>query len=144
MRNGRPKSCTEFIWGKMGSKLPSLCRQGLVVSSVSNRFVGIQAITDVSAFFGECEILSIVGPNGASKTSLLNTIISSSFYIPDSFQITPDGIDTTCTRPPPIAASSTAWTLQNIARLRRDRAFGEARREWLMSVHATLQHSKCR
>ncbi|MDD3937594.1 ATP-binding cassette domain-containing protein [Rhodoferax sp.] len=111
----------------MGSKIPSLSRQDLVVSSVSKRFAGIQAITDVSASFGECEIVSIIGPNGAGKTSLMNTICG--FYLPDSSQIAIDGIDITCARPSPIAASGIARTFQNIALLHGNRAFGEARRE---------------
>ncbi|WP_367186617.1 ATP-binding cassette domain-containing protein [Rhodoferax sp.] len=127
MRSGKPQSFTELLWGKMGSRISSLSRQCLVVSSVSRHFAGIQAITDVSASFGGCEIVSIVGSNGAGKTSLLNTI--SGIYMSDSVQIAIDRIDTTHARPPPIAASSIARTLQNIALLRGDRAFGEARRE---------------
>ncbi|WP_366520610.1 ATP-binding cassette domain-containing protein [Rhodoferax sp.] len=127
MGSGRPQSCTELLWGKMGSRISSLNRQCFVVSSVSRQFAGIHAITDVSASFGGCEIVSIIGPNGVSKTSLLSPI--SGLYMTNSGQIASDGIGTTCPRTPPIAASNIEQDLQEIALLCIDLIFGEARLE---------------
>jgi branched-chain amino acid transport system ATP-binding protein len=85
----------------------------LVVSGVSKRFGGVNAVQDVSLSLRAGEIVSIIGPNGAGKTSLLNTI--SGFYRPDTGRITMDGVDITTVRPSKIAALGIARTFQNIA-----------------------------
>ncbi len=85
----------------------------LVVSNVSKRFGGVNAVQDVSLSLRSGEIVSIIGPNGAGKTSLLNTI--SGFYRPDAGSITMEGIDITRARPSQIAALGIARTFQNIA-----------------------------
>jgi branched-chain amino acid transport system ATP-binding protein len=85
----------------------------LVVSGVSKRFGGVNAVEDVSLSLRAGEIVSIIGPNGAGKTSLLNTI--SGFYRPDTGRITMDGVDITTVRPSKIAALGIARTFQNIA-----------------------------
>ena len=85
----------------------------LVVSGVSRRFGGVQAVRDVSISVGQGEIVSVIGPNGAGKTSLLNII--SGFYLPDTGSITIDGQDITRARPSRIAALGISRTFQNIA-----------------------------
>jgi len=85
----------------------------LVLSGVSKRFGGVNAVQDVSLSLRAGEIVSIIGPNGAGKTSLLNTI--SGFYRPDTGRITMDGVDITTVRPSKIAALGIARTFQNIA-----------------------------
>ena len=46
----------------------------LEVSSVSKRFGGLQAVSEVSFNLGEREILGLIGPNGAGKTTLFNVV----------------------------------------------------------------------
>jgi branched-chain amino acid transport system ATP-binding protein len=52
---------------------------------VSKRFGGVRALTEVSMYVEENEILSILGPNGSGKTTLFNII--SGFMRPTSGQV---------------------------------------------------------
>jgi len=65
----------------------------LEVRSVSKRFGGLRALTDVSFVVGAGEIVGIIGPNGAGKTTLFNLITG--FYPPDEGRIVVDGHDVT-------------------------------------------------
>jgi len=65
----------------------------LEVRSVSKRFGGLRALTDVSFAVGAGEIVGIIGPNGAGKTTLFNLITG--FYPPDEGRIIVDGHDVT-------------------------------------------------
>jgi branched-chain amino acid transport system ATP-binding protein len=85
----------------------------LRIQSVSKRFGGVQAVSEVSLDVHRGEILSVIGPNGAGKTSLLNMI--SGFYHPDSGRIAFEGHDTTHLAPHHVAALGVARTFQNIA-----------------------------
>jgi branched-chain amino acid transport system ATP-binding protein len=97
-----------------GAAIPSAhSAEHLVVSGVSKRFGGVNAVQDVNLSLRAGEIVSIIGPNGAGKTSFLNTI--SGFYRPDAGRITMDGLDITTLRPSKIAALGIARTFQNIA-----------------------------
>jgi len=46
----------------------------LEVSHVTRRFAGRVAVNDVSFTLGKGEILGVIGPNGASKTTLVSLI----------------------------------------------------------------------
>ena len=46
----------------------------LELSSVTKRFGGITAVSDVSLTVGAREIVSVIGPNGAGKTTLFNLV----------------------------------------------------------------------
>jgi branched-chain amino acid transport system ATP-binding protein len=65
----------------------------LDVRSVSKRFGGLQALSEVSFTVGEGEIVGIIGPNGAGKTTLFNVITG--FYAPDAGQVRLRGEDVT-------------------------------------------------
>jgi branched-chain amino acid transport system ATP-binding protein len=58
----------------------------LEVTSVSKRFGGLQAVSDVSFTIRESEILGLIGPNGAGKTTLFNIV--NGVYNPDKGKIT--------------------------------------------------------
>ncbi|RTH15853.1 ABC transporter ATP-binding protein [Thermus scotoductus] len=65
----------------------------LEVIRVSKRFLGLQALKEVSLHLEEGEILAVIGPNGAGKSTLLNLL--SGLLRPDSGQILFQGQDIT-------------------------------------------------
>src|SRR5262245_42905017 len=83
------------------------------VEGVPKRFGGVTAVDGVSIDVHKGRIISIIWPNGAGKTSLLNMI--SGFYKPDTGRITLEGQDITSKRPSAVAALGVARTFQNIA-----------------------------
>ena len=85
----------------------------LAVQAMSEQFGGVTAVENVTLTVSHGEILSIIGPNSAGKTSLLNMI--SGFYRPTSGTIRLDGRDITRLRPSQVAALGVARTFQNIA-----------------------------
>ena len=85
----------------------------LEVSSVSLRFGGIRALTDVSFSVAPGELFSIIGPNGAGKTSMLNCI--SGRYAPTEGAIAFKGEDITRVRTSRRAALGIGRTFQNLA-----------------------------
>ena len=85
----------------------------LKVESISLRFGGVRAITDVSFEIKQGEIFSIIGPNGAGKTSMLNVI--NGFYHPQDGTITYKGTVRRRMRPHEAAATGIARTFQNVA-----------------------------
>nr|WP_184517260.1 ABC transporter ATP-binding protein [Roseomonas pecuniae] len=85
----------------------------LQVDSVSLRFGGIRALTDVSFAVGRGEVFSIIGPNGAGKTSMVNCV--SGRYRPTEGRVLFDGQDITRLRPNRRAALGLGRTFQNLA-----------------------------
>jgi len=65
----------------------------LETRSVSIRFGGVFANTDVSLKVGEYEIVGIIGPNGAGKTTAFNIVTG--FYKPDRGRVIFKGQDVT-------------------------------------------------
>lgn len=61
----------------------------VVVSDISLNFGGTVALSNVSLSIKENEILSLIGPNGSGKTSLLNSITG--YYSPQRGSIIYDG-----------------------------------------------------
>ena len=88
----------------------------LEISDVSKAFGGVQAVTRVGLEVRRGEILSVIGPNGAGTTTLLNMI--SAFYHPDTGRILLDGVDVTRLSPSRVAELGVARTFQNIALFR--------------------------
>ncbi|MFW6102129.1 MAG: ABC transporter ATP-binding protein [Chloroflexota bacterium] len=84
----------------------------LRIDSLSLRFGGVRALTEVSLDIRDNEILAIIGPNGAGKTALLNCI--NGFYKPQEGEIYYDGQRITRMRPDKLAKLGIARTFQNI------------------------------
>src|SRR4051794_20426426 len=74
----------------------------LSVESISLRFGGIRALTDISFDIRRGEIRAIIGPNGAGKSSMLNVI--NGFYHPQEGRIVWKGRARTRMRPYEAAA----------------------------------------
>ena len=85
----------------------------LAISGVSKHFGGVRAVDSVSLSVRRGGLVSVIGPNCAGKTSLLNMI--SGFYRPDTGSIMFEGKDITGSRPSQVAMLGIARTFQNIA-----------------------------
>jgi branched-chain amino acid transport system ATP-binding protein len=85
----------------------------LAAESVSLRFGGVRALTDVSFQVRQGEIFSIIGPNGAGKTSMVNCV--SGRYRPTDGRILFEGQDITRLGPNRRAALGIGRTFQNLA-----------------------------
>jgi len=81
--------------------------------SVSLRFGGVRALTEVSFAIRPGELFSIIGPNGAGKTSMVNCI--SGRYRPTEGQILYKGADITRLKPNARAGLGIGRTFQNLA-----------------------------
>jgi branched-chain amino acid transport system ATP-binding protein len=84
----------------------------LELDSVSLRFGGVSAISDLSFSVNEGELFAIIGPNGAGKTSIFNVI--SQVYRPQAGDIRWKGESLMGVRPDRVAARGIARTFQNI------------------------------
>jgi branched-chain amino acid transport system ATP-binding protein len=82
----------------------------LEISSVSKRFGGLSAVSDVGFTVREGEVVGLIGPNGAGKTTLLNLICG--IYKPDSGQIRFDGTTITGLSPHKICHLGISRTYQ--------------------------------
>jgi branched-chain amino acid transport system ATP-binding protein len=85
----------------------------LELDSISLRFGGIQALTDVSFDVRAHEVRAIIGPNGAGKSSMLNVI--NGLYVPQEGSITFAGERVARMTPNRAARLGIARTFQNIA-----------------------------
>jgi branched-chain amino acid transport system ATP-binding protein len=82
----------------------------LDVKSVSKRFGGLQALTDVTFNLQEGRILGLIGPNGAGKTTLFNVI--NGVYKPEAGEVLFRGQDITGLPPYEVARRGLARTYQ--------------------------------
>jgi branched-chain amino acid transport system ATP-binding protein len=85
----------------------------LEVDSVSLRFGGVAALTNVSIAVEQGSLSAIIGPNGAGKTSLVNCI--SGVYRPNTGSVRFGGQDVTGLPPAARTRLGLARTFQNIA-----------------------------
>jgi branched-chain amino acid transport system ATP-binding protein len=85
----------------------------LEVSSISLRFGGVKALTDISFDVREHEVRAIIGPNGAGKSSMLNCI--NGVYQPQEGQITFRGKTFSHMNSRQVAEMGVARTFQNLA-----------------------------
>ena len=84
----------------------------LGVASLTMRFGGLVAVSDVSFEVRPREILGMIGPNGAGKTTVFNCITG--FLRPTAGRITFDGTDITGLRPDLVVKRRIARTFQMI------------------------------
>jgi len=85
----------------------------LKIERLSLNFVGITALYEVNLSVYEGEILTVIGPNGSGKTSLLNCI--NRFYTPTLGNIFFKGKEITSLKPYKVTRLGIARTFQNIA-----------------------------
>ncbi|MFP4070488.1 MAG: ABC transporter ATP-binding protein [Desulfovibrionales bacterium] len=84
----------------------------LEVKNVSQRFGGLQALTDYSLRMDAGEIVGLIGPNGAGKTTTFNCITG--IYIPTSGEVLLEGKSLKGLRPNKIASLGMARTFQEM------------------------------
>jgi branched-chain amino acid transport system ATP-binding protein len=84
----------------------------LEARSVSKRFGGIEAVSDVSFSISRGEIFGLIGPNGAGKTTLFNLLTG--LAAPDRGSFALDGRSIGGLKPDKVAAHGVARTFQNI------------------------------
>ncbi len=84
----------------------------LEMKGVTQRFGGLQAVSDFNISLEERKLIALIGPNGAGKTTVFNLV--SGFYQPTEGQILFDGKPTAGLRPHQVTARGIARTFQNI------------------------------
>ena len=85
----------------------------LACESLTMRFGGLAAVSDLSFAVDSGEIRGLIGPNGAGKTTLFNII--SGFYRPHSGRVVYDGRNIAGMRMPGVAALGLVRTFQHSA-----------------------------
>lgn len=126
--DGRPPartlvSATADI-GRRRVAVSDVTRPALRVESVSKRFGGVRAVSEVSLEVPTGEFLGIIGANGAGKTTLLD--ILSGFLVPDTGRVEMLGLDVT------------TWSPDRRAELGLARVFQHARLFPNLSVRETV------
>src|ERR1043165_1785001 len=82
----------------------------LEVRELSKSFGGLKAVDRASLDFGAGEIVGLIGPNGACKTTLFAAIAG--FYAPNAGRVALDGRDITGLPPHRICAAGMVRTFQ--------------------------------
>jgi branched-chain amino acid transport system ATP-binding protein len=84
----------------------------LEIEGLTQRFGGLQALTNFSIALGERDLIGLIGPNGAGKTTVFNLV--SGFYTPTEGSILFNGKPTRGLKPHQVAGLGMARTFQNI------------------------------
>lgn len=84
----------------------------LQIDGLTQRFGGLQAVSDFNIELEEGSLTGLIGPNGAGKTTIFNVI--SGFYQPTEGNITLAGQPTRGLKPHQVTAQGVARTFQNI------------------------------
>lgn len=84
----------------------------LKIDGLTQRFGGLQAVSEFSVEMRGGELMGLIGPNGAGKTTIFNLI--SGFYQPTEGTITLDGKPTAGLKPHQVTSLGVARTFQNI------------------------------
>ncbi len=108
----------------------------LELDSISLRFGGVQALTNISFNVLEHEIRAIIGPNGAGKSSMLNVI--NGIYQPQEGSITFRGERFSEMAPTHAAHLGMARTFQNIALFRGMSVLDNIMAGRILRTHATF------
>ena len=85
----------------------------LDVRSLSRRFGGLQALSEVTFSVSKGEIVGVIGPNGAGKTTLFSTLVG--LIRPDAGTVTLDGKNLAGLKPHAVAGLGMTKTFQNVA-----------------------------
>ena len=108
----------------------------LELESISLRFGGVHALTNVSFNVLEHEVRAIIGPNGAGKSSMLNVI--NGIYKPQEGSITFRGEHLSEMTPTHAAHLGIARTFQNIALFRGMSVLDNIMAGRILRTHATF------
>ena len=108
----------------------------LELDSITLRFGGVQALTNISFNVLEHEIRAIIGPNGAGKSSMLNVI--NGIYQPQEGSITFRGERLSEMTPTHAAHLGIARTFQNIALFRGMSVLDNIMAGRILRTHATF------
>jgi branched-chain amino acid transport system ATP-binding protein len=92
--------------------LPTMSEPILKVTSVSKRFGGLQALSDVGITIQPGQVYGLIGPNGAGKTTFFNVLTG--LYAPDSGTFELGGKPYQPTAVHEVAKAGIARTFQNI------------------------------
>lgn len=84
----------------------------LEISNMTQRFGGLQAVSEFNISVEEGQLLALIGPNGAGKTTVFN--LTSGFYQPTEGTIMFDGKPTAGLKPHQVTSMGIARTFQNI------------------------------
>ncbi|WP_319765000.1 ABC transporter ATP-binding protein [Maridesulfovibrio sp.] len=84
----------------------------LSIDGLTQRFGGLQAVSDFNIKLEEGSLTGLIGPNGAGKTTIFNLI--SGFYQPTEGSITLANTPTRGLKPHQVTALGVARTFQNI------------------------------
>jgi branched-chain amino acid transport system ATP-binding protein len=84
----------------------------LEITGLTQRFGGLQALSNFSFQMAERELVGLIGPNGAGKTTVFNIV--SGFYKPTEGTIVFDGKRLNGLKPHRVTAMGMARTFQNI------------------------------
>ncbi|MFV0347518.1 MAG: ABC transporter ATP-binding protein [Halodesulfovibrio sp.] len=84
----------------------------LEISNMTQRFGGLQAVSDFNISIEEGQLLALIGPNGAGKTTVFN--LTSGFYQPTEGTIMFNGKPTAGLKPHQVTSMGIARTFQNI------------------------------
>ena len=108
-----PTSAATSATGSATSSAHSIARDAILEGrSVSKRFGGVQALTDVTFSIRRGEIYGLIGPNGAGKTTFFNVLTG--IYLPDEGSFVFEGQPLTGLKPNEVCERGIARTFQNI------------------------------
>ncbi len=111
----------------------------LAVDSLSKRFGGLTAVSNVSFTLGRGEILGIIGPNGAGKTTLFNVVAG--YFPPTGGTVSLDGNDITGHSSDEIARRGIARTFQAVYNFQQHSVAENLRRsEVIARCHSPLAY----
>ena len=84
----------------------------LRLDSISKKFGGVKAVSQVSLELSDGDVLGLIGPNGAGKSTLINLITG--LLTPDEGQIYLSNLNITSKKPYERARLGLARTFQNL------------------------------